>query len=409
MPRLVQSVPKYRKHRASGQAIVEINCRRHYLGPHGSKASKIEYDRLITEWLSSGRSTSFGVPDQLLAIVELIVAYLQFAKGYYGDSKRGEYVNMLNVLRPVRELYGKQPAREFGPRQLKAIREKFLAAGHSRKYINASVQRIGRMFRWGVSEGMIPPDVPQALAMVPGLRKGHTTARENKKVRPADPKIVDATVLHLPPIVRAMVELQRATGMRPGEVCILRPCDIDRSGEVWEYRPASHKTANREQDRTVYIGPVGQEILRPYLLRDAEAYCFSPADSEARRRAELHESRKTPLSCGNRPGTNRTAKPKRRVGNKYTTQSYFVAVNRACDRAFPVPAEVAKDPQAKKQWRDEHRWSPNQLRHLLATRVRREFDIESAKVLLGHSQVNMTGHYAEQDRQRAIAVAKRIG
>lgn len=33
MPRLTQAVPKYRKHKASGQAFVGINGRRHYLGP----------------------------------------------------------------------------------------------------------------------------------------------------------------------------------------------------------------------------------------------------------------------------------------------------------------------------------------------------------------------------------------
>ena len=47
MPRLTNSVPKYRKHRASGQAIVEIGGKTHYLGPHGTKASKVEYDRLV--------------------------------------------------------------------------------------------------------------------------------------------------------------------------------------------------------------------------------------------------------------------------------------------------------------------------------------------------------------------------
>lgn len=55
MPRLVEAVPKYRKHKATGQAVVTINGRDHYLGLWRSKASKIEYDRRITEWLSSGR------------------------------------------------------------------------------------------------------------------------------------------------------------------------------------------------------------------------------------------------------------------------------------------------------------------------------------------------------------------
>jgi hypothetical protein len=50
MPRLVQALPKYRKHNASGQAIVTLNCVDHYLGPHGSKASRVKYDCLIAEW-----------------------------------------------------------------------------------------------------------------------------------------------------------------------------------------------------------------------------------------------------------------------------------------------------------------------------------------------------------------------
>ncbi len=40
MPRLTRTVPKYRKHRASGQAIVTLNGVDRYLGPHGTKASQ---------------------------------------------------------------------------------------------------------------------------------------------------------------------------------------------------------------------------------------------------------------------------------------------------------------------------------------------------------------------------------
>lgn len=62
MPRLKDSLPKYRKHRASGQAVVTLGGRDFYLGPHGTKASRREYDRLIAEYLASGRSPSFGRP-----------------------------------------------------------------------------------------------------------------------------------------------------------------------------------------------------------------------------------------------------------------------------------------------------------------------------------------------------------
>jgi integrase len=409
MPRLANSVPRYRLHRASRQAITTINGRTFYLGLHGSKASRVEYDRLITEWLTSGRSSSYGVPEHVVTVVEVVVAYLEHAKSYYGDGSRSEFANMRHALKPLRTLYGRTPAREFTPQKLKVVREKFIALGWSRKHINQNVQRIGRMFRWAVGEGLVGPEIPQALAMLPGLRKGKTTAPEGRKVRPANDKLVDATLPLLSPIVRSMVELQRATGARPGEVVLIRPCDVDRSSDVWEFRPATHKNAHREQDRVIYLGPAGQHVLRPYLLRDAESYCFVPAEAVAKQREARHTARQTPIKYGNRPGSNRRRKPKRQAGERYTTQSYLSAVRRACDKAFPIPDAIADDPAAVAKWYAEHRWSPNQLRHGMATRVRREFGLESAKVLLGHSQLNTTGIYAEQDRQRAIEVAKRIG
>jgi hypothetical protein len=55
MPRLVDLTPKYRCHKASGQAIVTVQEHDFYLGPWNTKASKLEYDRIIGEWLASGR------------------------------------------------------------------------------------------------------------------------------------------------------------------------------------------------------------------------------------------------------------------------------------------------------------------------------------------------------------------
>jgi len=48
-------IPTYRKHRRSGQAVVHLNGKDHYLGRYGTAASKAEYDRLIGEWLAAGR------------------------------------------------------------------------------------------------------------------------------------------------------------------------------------------------------------------------------------------------------------------------------------------------------------------------------------------------------------------
>ncbi len=54
--------------------------------------------------------------------------------------------------------------------------------------------RVKYIFKWSASEGMIPPSVPQSLAMVTGLRKGHTEARETAPILPVDDAAVDVTL-----------------------------------------------------------------------------------------------------------------------------------------------------------------------------------------------------------------------
>ena len=56
-----RSIPRYCKHKSSGQARVTINGRDDLLGPFGMKTSRAEYDRIIAEYLASGRIRSFGV------------------------------------------------------------------------------------------------------------------------------------------------------------------------------------------------------------------------------------------------------------------------------------------------------------------------------------------------------------
>jgi hypothetical protein len=64
MPKLSVSVPRYRKHPASGQTVVTIGGNGFYLGPHGTKISKAEYDRLVFEWLAAGRIVPEQGPEQ---------------------------------------------------------------------------------------------------------------------------------------------------------------------------------------------------------------------------------------------------------------------------------------------------------------------------------------------------------
>jgi hypothetical protein len=46
--------PKYRLHKGSGQALVQINGERIYLGKYGSQESKEKYRRRVAEFLAGG-------------------------------------------------------------------------------------------------------------------------------------------------------------------------------------------------------------------------------------------------------------------------------------------------------------------------------------------------------------------
>jgi integrase len=406
MPRIAGvAVPKYSKHKASGQAVVTIQQSDHYLGPYGSLASKVEYDRLIGEWLVAGRPT-LPLPDpSAITVTAVIAAFWRYAKAHYRrhDRQTGSADNYKPVLALLRQRYGHTPAAKFGPLALKALQAAMVEANQSRRYVNDNVARIKRLFRWSASEELIPSSVPERLNNVDGLRKGLSDARETAPIQPVAEATVEATLGHLPRTVADMVRTQMLTGARPGEICVMRPGDIDRSGDVWKYKPAEHKTEHHGHQRVICIGPQAQAILRPYLLRQDHAYCFSPADSERKRRRDRHVRRTTPLGCGNRPGKNTRRRPRRSPGNRYTNDSYRRAIHRACETAFGMPKELRRmskrisDDEQKKLhdqaavWRAQHLWSPHQLRHSAATIIRRQFGLEAAQAALGHRRMGGTG------------------
>jgi hypothetical protein len=73
MPRLTNATPSYREHRPSGQAVVTLDGRDHYCGPHGTRPSRAEYDRLIGEWLANGRRPLTTAGD--LTVAELVAQF----------------------------------------------------------------------------------------------------------------------------------------------------------------------------------------------------------------------------------------------------------------------------------------------------------------------------------------------
>lgn len=412
MPRKRGHVPAYRLHKPSGQARVIVDGEHIYLGQYGSPESRERYSRLIAE-LATSPSPALPAANaqaciQDLTVNELILTYWRFAEKYY--SQDGEPTKelrcMREALRPVRRLYGSSRAQDFGPRALKSVRKHMVEQGLTRGLINHRVGRIKRMFKWAVAEELMPASVHHALQAVTGLRYGRTEAREAEPVRPVKDKWVVAVLPYVSPQVAAMIRVQRLTGMRPCEVVIMRPCDIEMTNEIWIYEPYDHKNRWREQRRRIPLGPRAQAILRPFLDRERDAYLFSPREADAwhkeRRPVHYKAKRKTPLYPSELKArqkaklARRKRRSKRPKGTRYSTDSYRRAIEYGFKRARKAGIEIPH-------------WFPLQLRHSRATEIRRDYGLDAAQVALGHARADVTEIYAEKNLEMAVRIAKETG
>ena len=179
--------PTLRRHRPSGQAVVTLNGKDVYLGPWPPTLRKPPpdvrdaYDRLIAEWLANGRRLPVEDDAPAASVNEVILAFWRWAEQHYRRAD-GTPTNELNeykyTLRSLRELYGPTPAPAFSPLKLKAVRQKMIDAGWSRGVVNRRVSRLVHLFKWAVSEELVPEGTWRALTTVAGLERGRTAARE---------------------------------------------------------------------------------------------------------------------------------------------------------------------------------------------------------------------------------------
>ncbi|VTU01492.1 catalytic phage domain protein : Integrase, catalytic core, phage domain protein OS=Rhodopirellula sallentina SM41 GN=RSSM_06627 PE=4 SV=1: Phage_integrase [Gemmataceae bacterium] len=410
MARPKNSVPTYRLHKPSNTARCWVAGKWVTLGKYNSPESRAEYARILAEHAVAPCPTGpvKGHPD--VTVNEVLLGFLRHADAHYrraDGTPTNEVPQYKQTFRLVRELYGHTPAREFGPLALKALRQKMIDAGWSRKLINQRVGRVRRVFKWAVENELVDVSVLQALAAVQGLQEGRTAAKEMAPVEPVAEEHVVATLPFLRPAVRAMVQVQLLTGMRPGEVSQLRPRDIDAANPVWQFRPVQYKTRHRGKERVVAIGPRAQRLLSEFAPADRSGYYFSPRRVVEQFHAERAANRKTPRASAlvKRNATQRKVVPVRGPAEKYTVTSYDRAIRRAVVKANARRERLA----GMGNFDPVPHWHPNQLRHAQGTRVRHQFGLEAAQVVLGHARADVTEVYAERDVARAARVAAEIG
>lgn len=450
MPRKIHT-PTYRIHKSTGQAVVTINGQEVYLGKHGSEASWKKYGAEIKAW-AEARNLPAPSPDMPLAVAvsgptltvgQLALLYLAHADSHYrhaDGTPTSEPLSIRQAMRPLNRLYARLPAAQFSPLKLEAVREEMVRSRWTRKNLNRQVKRLQQMFRWGVSKELIPATVHQSISTIAGLRVGYPGVAESPKVESVPQAAVDAVLPHLSPTVAAMVRVQLLTGMRPGELLIMRTADLEMDGNAWTFRPATHKTAHRGKAREIPLGPKAREILRPMLRPELKAFLFNPSEAEAQRSAERRQARQTPLTPSQKR-RDRYSDPATGKGDVYTVCTYRRAIARACDKAFPLPAELEARYAALKKWRDHwtyhhknrapklatyppehkatheaveafrtsHRWHPHQLRHSAATALKKRFGREDTRAVLGHSSVKMGETYIDEDTARVREIMEVAG
>lgn len=326
------------------------------IGEFGTAESRQQYDRVIAEWTAAGRrlpaEADYPRAGHGPTVGQIADAFLASAAERYSASELGCYRAAIRFLSRFHSL---TPAARFGPMALRALRSAMMRdepdrVGWCRKTAARQTARIVAVFRWAASYQLLPYSIWESLRSIDPLRRG--AGREYDPIRPADSAAVKVVRGLVSRTVRDLIDLQLATGARPGELLIMRPGDIERGRSVWVYRPSRHKLFHVGKAREIVIGPRARKLLAPLIAKLApDALVF--------------------------PG--------------YSVDSYRRAIARACANAA-VP-----------------HWHPHQLRHTVLTRLRREHGAEAARIIAGHSDIDTTLIYAERDAGIAQKVARISG
>lgn len=398
-------VPKYRKN-GDGRAFVEYQCHRTYLGIYGTPESQQAYRQFIASIFTNPADV---IQPRTATVAQICEQYLIFAETYYSAElpgttppvrvPTGEFVNVRNAVADFIRLFAGAPGVSIGPLMILRLQNELVEAGYSRGTINSRVSRVKRCLRWCASRELIPGSVAESIWTVPGLQKGRTKAVEPEPVTSVAAEVVAATIPFLSPIVAAMVQVQYLCGMRPQDVCAMRLVDIDRSGDVWIYRPESHKNAWRGKPLIKAIPPEAQALLVPYLTRPAESYLFSPRESIAWWNAQ--RPRTTPVyACELKKRKKKHQLAMKRRGgrplpSRFSTASYGKSISSAITKANGAGVSIPL-------------WKPNQLRHSIATKLRKLLGQQAAQAWLGHAKIDTTALYAEVHEQELRQISERL-
>ena len=346
-------------------------------------------------------------PASIVTVGELVDKYFAWAERTLrpvGENRAHDTVTRTRRIRRFLEGYRNWAIDDFGPDELRDVQEAMKnhtyqrgksRARYTRRGINDNLKQIRAIWEWGVGREIVTVAQAKRLEEVKSLRMGQAPDPASR------PRVTEAefkkVIQAVNTVVADMLWLIWYTAMRPGEVCKMRPFDILRDDpDCWMYIPGrdktpvgEHKTMRFGRVKIVPLASKPQRILARRITDfSSKDYVFKPAEAIGELQERRSRNRKTPMSCGNRPGTNRRSHPMIRPGDRYTTNALRNACKRGCARAGVEP------------------FKPYDLRRSTATGTRSILGKEAAKLLLGHANMDTTDIYLLEEIQEAVKMAK---
>lgn len=218
-------------------------------------------------------------PGKCLTIADLADAYRLYAELYYRKDGRptSEAWIVGDALRRFCAICGTLPIHRLSPVHVERFQEVLVDDGLARGTVNGYCRRIRRMVRWAVAKRHLPGTILEEVKAVEPVKKGRALglrAREHDPIGPVPQAHIHAIQPHVSAVAWGLIQFQLLTGARPGEALALRACDLNTQGEIWEYRPASHKTEHHGKQLVIAIGRRAQALLREFLTTDLQAPVF---------------------------------------------------------------------------------------------------------------------------------------
>ena len=373
-----------------------------------SVANKVRQATNTTGWHAAA-GLSPDITDEL-TLGELGKRYGKHCQRVYTKNEaKNKRLCVEHVLKHVGDVYWS----EFGTAAYTDLQDALVAEGRTLERINKICGEVRAWMKWCHVRELITTKLHQDFRDVGPVRSTRAGVVESPGVIPVDWDDVEPVLPFMSPVVAAMVTVQFWSGMRPGEVCAMKYGELNTSDpDVWFYRPANHKNSHRIKNKNKDskhvlikgIGKIAQDAMRPFVERcdDPGDFVFRPIYAMEWRanqmeKAGRHEDRKckvypSELKARKRRKETRQTFWEETCNPSYITNSYGKAVAYAFDKA-------------EREGVDLERWSPGQLRHGIAQKLRDAGNMQGATALLGHKNSAMTVNYAaltEEELRRVV-------